>query len=68
MADSAASAAVDPVETVTTDKTAVDCDGGGGALGHPKVYLNIKPEVGYIDCPYCGKRFVLQSASSATAE
>lgn len=64
MADQAAN----PVETVTSDKTAVDCDGGGGALGHPKVYLHIKPEVGHIDCPYCGKRFALKSAASAATE
>ena len=32
------------------------CDGGAGALGHPKVYLPFgdKSEV---TCYYCGKRF-----------
>ena len=62
----------DPVETVETDMAAVDCDGGGGSgsgsLGHPRVYLQIKPEEGHIDCPYCGKRFVLNSASAAASE
>ncbi|KAI9595348.1 zinc-finger domain-containing protein [Syncephalis fuscata] len=32
------------------------CDGGGGALGHPKVYINLddgKPNT----CGYCGVRF-----------
>ncbi len=58
----------DPVETVETETAAVDCDGGGGALGHPRVYLNIKPEVGHIDCPYCGKRFVLKNASATASE
>nr|CAG4652380.1 EOG090X0NBY [Triops cancriformis] len=34
----------------------VACDGGGGALGHPKVYINLdKP--GNHDCGYCGLRF-----------
>ena len=33
----------------------VSCDGGGGELGHPKVYLEIKEES--ITCPYCGKVF-----------
>lgn len=60
--------AADPVETVTTEKAAVDCDGGGGALGHPRVYLNIKPDVGHIDCPYCGKRFELKAAATAASE
>ena len=34
----------DPVETVEVERTDVDCDGGGGALGHPRVFLNIKPD------------------------
>ncbi|PIA19010.1 ubiquinone oxidoreductase 20 kd subunit [Coemansia reversa NRRL 1564] len=32
------------------------CDGGGGALGHPRVWINLddgKPQ----DCGYCGLRF-----------
>lgn len=35
---------------------AVACDGGGGALGHPKVYLSFQN--GRVVCPYCGRRFV----------
>lgn len=34
----------------------VSCDGGGGPLGHPKVYINLdKP--GNHTCGYCGLRF-----------
>ncbi|XP_029662206.1 NADH dehydrogenase [ubiquinone] iron-sulfur protein 6, mitochondrial-like [Formica exsecta] len=34
----------------------VACDGGGGPLGHPKVYINLdKP--GNHSCGYCGLRF-----------
>ena len=44
------------VEEVTS--TRISCDGGGGALGHPKVWLSIGPE-GWVECPYCDKRFVL---------
>ncbi|KAI8068020.1 zinc-finger domain-containing protein [Gongronella butleri] len=34
----------------------VSCDGGDGALGHPKVYINLdKP--GAHACGYCGIRF-----------
>ncbi|OZJ02759.1 hypothetical protein BZG36_03358 [Bifiguratus adelaidae] len=34
----------------------VSCNGGGGALGHPKVYINLdKP--GSHACQYCGIRF-----------
>ncbi len=33
----------------------VSCNGGGGALGHPKVYIAFKE--GKAICPYCGKNF-----------
>lgn len=35
------------------------CDGGGGALGHPKVYINLD-QPGPQACGYCGLRFVLE--------
>ena len=57
---------MEPVETVTVDKAQVACDGGGGPLGHPKVYLNVA-KTGEIDCPYCGKRFVLKAGAKAGA-
>lgn len=41
-----------------TEKT-VSCDGGNGASGHPKVYLDISRD-GMIDCPYCGRQFILK--------
>jgi len=37
------------------DHQAVACDGGGGALGHPKVYLDLHN--GKATCPYCSKEF-----------
>jgi len=38
------------------DKTAeVGCD-GGGALGHPLVYLPFEQRR-FVDCYYCGQRF-----------
>ena len=40
--------------TVTQSRFA--CDGGGGALGHPKIYLDLSRS-GRVDCPYCGRRF-----------
>jgi len=45
-------------ETLIVHTTRVACDGGGGALGHPKVYLQIGEE-GFVDCGYCDRRFVL---------
>jgi len=46
-------------EIVETTKTRVSCDGGEGALGHPLVYLSIDENDGYVECPYCDKRFNL---------
>ncbi len=34
----------------------VACDGGGGALGHPLVYLPVESK-SHVVCYYCGRRF-----------
>lgn len=47
--------------TVTVETTDVRCDGGGGPLGHPAVYLHLKD--GAIVCPYCSRRFVLEEGA-----
>ncbi|PWN48543.1 hypothetical protein IE53DRAFT_370523 [Violaceomyces palustris] len=39
-------------------KRVVACDGGGGPLGHPKVFINLDKE-GPKACPYCGIRYEL---------
>ena len=54
----------EPFETIKTDSLHVSCD-GGGALGHPRVYLQMKPEVREIECPYCSRRYVLSSGAKA---
>ena len=44
------------------DRSQVACDGSGEvapALGHPRVYLRIEPEIGFVECGYCDRRFVL---------
>jgi len=48
----------DAAETVSVDDINVACDGGGGALGHPKVYLTLGSD-GVAECPYCDRQFVL---------
>ena len=58
-AQTLSSAQPQPPETIQVDTGKVGCDGGGGALGHPLVYLPIG-ESGSTDCPYCGRRFVLK--------
>ncbi|XP_006140195.3 NADH dehydrogenase [ubiquinone] iron-sulfur protein 6, mitochondrial [Tupaia chinensis] len=35
----------------------VSCDGGGGALGHPRVYINLDKETRSGTCGYCGLQF-----------
>lgn len=45
-------------ETRMVHARRISCDGGEGALGHPRIWLTI-PEQGWIDCPYCDARFVL---------
>lgn len=48
-------------ETIETSNSEVACDGGGGALGHPKVYLHIDHDNGNkVTCPYCSRTYVLR--------
>jgi uncharacterized Zn-finger protein len=44
-------------DTFIADEHTVYCDGGGGALGHPKVYLELDHN-GEITCPYCSRKFI----------
>jgi uncharacterized Zn-finger protein len=56
---------IDAPETVIVQQTRVACDGpdgiGGGALGHPKVYLEMGDQ-DFVECPYCDRRFVLEKS------
>ena len=47
-------------ETEVVQKSRVACDGGEGALGHPRVWLQIPDDEGFVECGYCDKRFVLE--------
>lgn len=46
-------------EMVYSPVSRVACEGEGGALGHPRVYLQMGAE-GYVDCGYCDRRFILE--------
>lgn len=48
---------IDAPETEVVTKPRIACDGGTG--GHPRVWLQIDPESGAVECPYCDKKFVL---------
>ncbi len=45
-------------ETKIVDKKKIACDGGEGALGHPRVWLTIPDDQGWIECPYCDAKYV----------
>jgi len=49
-------------ETQVVTKWKVACDGGEGALGHPRVWLSVSHETGEVECPYCDKKFVIDRA------
>jgi uncharacterized Zn-finger protein len=45
-------------DQTTVTSRSVACDGSGGALGHPRVWLNLGDE-NRIICPYCSREFIL---------
>lgn len=47
-----------PAEVVRVRSGRVACDGVGGALGHPRVWLEMG-EAEFVECPYCDRRFML---------
>ena len=64
MSDTSASHAGNPPpETETVSSTRIACDGGEGALGHPRVWLQIDPKTGWVECGYCDKRFILDTST-----
>ncbi len=44
-------------EVVRVRSHRIACDGVGGALGHPRVWLEMGGEP-FVECPYCDRRFV----------
>ena len=51
---------IPPPEVEEVTKTRVACDGGTVIGGHPRVWLSIDPQIGYVECGYCDKKFVLK--------
>ncbi len=58
---SAAPAAAFADDTITVSERVVACDGGGGALGHPRVFLRIVDHE--VTCPYCSRHYVLAAGA-----
>lgn len=57
-----------PPEVKVVSAWRVSCDGGEGALGHPRVFYTIPREQGYVDCGYCDARFVHQEYIQGTTD
>ena len=53
----------DDVVVVTT--TRVMCEGSGGALGHPRTYLDMGSDSS-VTCKYCGRVFKLDPNASSS--
>jgi uncharacterized Zn-finger protein len=45
-------------EIITVTSRRIACDGVGGALGHPRVWLEMGG-ADFVECGYCDRRFVL---------
>jgi uncharacterized Zn-finger protein len=51
-----------PPEVIVVRSKRVACDGVGGALGHPRVWLEMG-EADFVECTYCDRRFALAAGS-----
>ncbi|MGB1234544.1 MAG: zinc-finger domain-containing protein [Planktomarina sp.] len=49
-------------ETKITNAKRFSCDGGEGALGHPRVWLQIPADSDFVECPYCDAKYVYKDA------
>ncbi len=52
-------------EIIHVGSRTVACDGGEGALGHPRVFLFIEHES--VMCPYCSRLYVLTEGAGQTS-
>lgn len=49
-------------EIIEVETRTVACDGSGGALGHPRVWINLAAN-GKGECGYCDRVFVLKAGA-----
>lgn len=52
---------VTPEEVILVEERRVRCDGGGGALGHPAIYMRIEDR--QVTCPYCSRTYRLKDGA-----
>ncbi|WP_424932447.1 zinc-finger domain-containing protein [Amaricoccus macauensis] len=53
-------------EVIEVTSTRIACDGGVGALGHPRVWLSIDPKTGFVECGYCDRKYVLKPGAASS--
>lgn len=58
---------MEPFEVITVNEMEVACNGGGGVLGHPRVFLHIDRLTHRIQCPYCSRLYELDEKQVKTA-
>ena len=61
---------IPPPEVIRISSLSVACDGSGEVtpdLGHPRVYLRIEEDTGFVECGYCDRRFVLEGGPADSA-
>ena len=52
-------------ETRIVNSRKVACDGSEGALGHPRVSLQLPEAEGFVECPYCACKYIYEDAAKA---
>ena len=58
---------INSLDIVEVENKRVTCDGGGGALGHPQVYLEMGKNI-EVTCPYCSRSFRLKNNFPSNSE
>ena len=53
--------AISSEAAIPTTEKRVSCNGGGGALGHPQVWLTLGVD-DEVTCPYCSRSYVKAGA------
>ena len=66
MPDRASLVPTDLDEVIHVNSRVIACDGGGGPLGHPRVFLRIVAADAV--CPYCSRNYVLRQGAGDSGE
>ncbi|MBY0447775.1 MAG: zinc-finger domain-containing protein [Hyphomonadaceae bacterium] len=60
--DAAPGSGPPPPEVIVVEFRRIACDGVGGALGHPRVFLEMG-ERDFVECGYCDRLYALRGGS-----